>query len=67
MPKHKPKVNILTITHENGAFIMRNSDEVEVARGDSGKKLGKLAWGELGADEVEYRYDLGLDKEVYYR
>lgn len=63
--KRKYPVNTYTITYyaEEGKFILKDKDGHVIGNDSNGRELGRDAW-ELGAEEVVYDYDLGLDEHI---
>lgn len=64
--KTKYPTNKFTIKYDYDAkkFFMWNTDgELVGEDAISGRELGRDAW-ETGADEVCYKYDLGLDENI---
>ncbi len=66
----KYPVNRFTIqydTHNKTFYLFDSSDSrVAVAHSAHGRELGRLAW-DMGAEEVVYNYDLGIDENVPLR
>jgi hypothetical protein len=63
--KTKYPINKFTIKYdyETKLFNMWDKDGELVGTDTSGRELGRDAW-EDGAEEVEYRYDLGIDENI---
>lgn len=62
-PKYPHKKFTIRYNSETKTFCLFNNEDLLMGEDKNGRELARDAW-DLGAEEVCYEYDLGLDERL---